>query len=94
MKKISSIAITMILLSSILLVAVPTRGVSTFADVEPVDWQSGLAGSIPMPTLTAEDYAEGASANAFMSIQILSSIRHQEGVGHAPFCNIIWLCDT
>jgi hypothetical protein len=70
MKKILSIAITMILLSSIFLIAAPTKGANTIADVEPVDWQSGLAGNVPMPTLTAEDLAESQRASAVFSAQM------------------------
>ena len=35
-------------------------------DYEAVDWQSGLAGQVPMPTMTSEDYA-AAAANAVLS---------------------------
>jgi immune inhibitor A len=67
MKRILSIAITMILLSSIFLIAAPTKGANTIADVEPVDWQSGLAGNVPMPKLDPTDAGEAARAAAIMS---------------------------
>jgi len=57
----------MILLGSILLVAVPTKAESTFADVEPVDWQSGLAGNVLMPKLDPSEAAEAARAAAIMN---------------------------
>jgi len=70
MKKVLSIVITMILVSSIFFVAVPTQAVGpTIADVEPVDWKSGLAGEVPMPTLSAEDYAEAAAAASVMTAE-------------------------
>jgi len=57
----------MILLSSILLVAVPTKAVPIIADVEPVDWQSGLAGKVLMPKFDPSELAEAARTAAIMN---------------------------
>ena len=51
MKKILAIITAFALLASIILVAVPTSGMLVIPDYEPVDWQSGLAGKVEMPTL-------------------------------------------
>jgi hypothetical protein len=70
MKKLLSIAITIILVSSIFFIALPTQAIGpAIADVEPVDWKSGLAGNVPMPTLTPEKTAEFARANSIMTAQ-------------------------
>ncbi len=60
MKKLVSILIVVVLISSMILVAIPINAsVPLLPDYEPVDWQSGLAGSIEMPTVsTYEGYQE------------------------------------
>jgi hypothetical protein len=66
MNKIVSIAIVLVLLSSVFLVAVPIKASEpVFVDVKPVDWQSGLAGEVPMPTLSPSDYGQGG-VNSFV----------------------------
>jgi hypothetical protein len=60
MKKLVSILIVVALISSMILVAMPINAsMPLLPDYEPVDWQSGLAGSIEMPTVsTYEGYQE------------------------------------
>jgi len=60
MKKLVSILIVVALTSSMILVAIPINAsVPLLPDYEPVDWQSALAGSIEMPTVsTYEGYQE------------------------------------
>jgi immune inhibitor A len=54
MKKLISTIITLVLLSSIFLIAVPINASEPiYPDYEPVDWQSGLAGQVQMPTMDA-----------------------------------------
>lgn len=68
MKKILSIIAALAILTSIVVVAVPTSGIFVIPNYEPVDWQSGLAGDVEMPTLDSAD-AEGG----MMSMEALES---------------------
>jgi len=67
MKKLLSIAIIVVLANSIFFTVLPTRGGTTIADVEPVDWQSGLAGKVLMPKLDPAEAGQAAHAAAIMS---------------------------
>jgi len=67
MKKLAAAILAFALLASIVLVAVPVNATEPILlDYEPVDWQSGLAGTIAMPEISA---GEGAyqEINQFQS---------------------------
>jgi len=58
MRKLVSILVAIVLISSMILVVTPAiASEHVLPDYKPVDWQSGLAGKLDMPEATAGDYA-------------------------------------
>ncbi len=70
MKKLFAIVIIVALVAS-MLTALPANiaraAQPALPDYEAVDWQSGLAGQVPMPTITSGDDAAAAAASAVLS---------------------------